>query len=117
MADDKLSKQEDNRPDPPSAKERPSEKELEKAQEIRAKIEELKAQAAELEGAELPEDDGEIVANVVRNVPNFEVEVNDGNVCSHGDEDYHAGDTFVADGPTAMSLASLGHVTIKGVAA
>ena len=115
MANEKSSEIEDTRPESPTGKDRPTEKELDKAAEIRAKIEELKAQAVELEGGD-PEPDGEIVANTTRNVPNFQVKVMPGNVCSHGEEDFHAGDTFVADGPTAMALASLGHIEIEGVA-
>jgi hypothetical protein len=107
-------KTQDSRPTPPKAGDRPSEKDLEKAADIRAQIAELAAKAAELEGAEVS-DDGEIVASVVRNVPDFDVEVRPGNVVSQGDEDFYEGDSLAMDGPRAMALASLGHVEIKGV--
>ena len=101
--------------EPASETSSPSESDLEKATEIRAQIEALKAEAVGLEGG--PEPTGEVAASVVRNVPEFEVEVAGENVVSYGEDDYGPGDTLTLDGPTAMSLASLGYVTIKGVKA
>lgn len=102
----------DNRPDPDSV-ERPSPKQAEKALELRAKAAELAAEASRLEG--VPEEHIEVASTVVRNVPNFDVEVLPGHQVAHAGESYDGEGTFSVDGPTAMSLASLGHVTIKGV--
>lgn len=103
-----------------------------------------KADAAELEAAEnLREAQAEataaqeralqagqgLVAAKMRRVPEMEVEVLPGEHISHGDKSYygegathapegHTGnDTLKLDGPTAISLMQLGHVTIRGAAA
>ena len=56
-------------------------------------------------------------AAVTQNVPDFQVEVLANQFVSPGGEDktFEEGQKFTVDGPTAMSLASAGHVKIVGM--
>jgi hypothetical protein len=67
-----------------------------------------------------PAENGEpgVSAQVTQAVPRFEVEVLPGQQLSPAGEDVmlEEGGRAVLDGPTAMNLASLGHVKIIGVA-
>lgn len=69
-----------------------------------------------------------LVAIKTTGVPEMEVEVLPGNMCSHNDQAYygdgyalapdgHKGnDRFTCDGPTAIGLMQLGHVQLVGPA-